>query len=257
MMEKKRSVGILIFAVLLFSLYPPVCYCQEDIQEVSIEEILQNHSLYAGEVVIIKGRYGGRDFSKISLVWKPGSVSWSHYWQIYDDAGCLYVAPGVEVIEKSGEIDRWKKETYGTETTIKGIVEISEKNMPYIKEKVVFEVSAQELVSNPTTYLNRAVQVEGIVKFVGEFVSARGEFYLENDGYQISVSPWVPFSVAQAHPSVKVKEEPKVMGDFVGKRVKLKGLLEEVPKMKYINKKRTIAGTHYAITCITDVSIIH
>lgn len=119
------------------------------------------------------------------------------------------------------------------------------------------EVSLCDLANNPALYINKTIQVEATVKFVGaSYQAQKGDFFLEDSNCQIQVVSWAPTTVAQCPPNIKDCKEPATMATYLDKKVKLNGIFKELPKEEYINKKWTVVGSYYVITDVKNVSLI-
>lgn len=122
-------------------------------------------------------------------------------------------------------------------------------------ELIFSEASVAELVNNPSQHINKAVQLKGELKFVGEDYSiGNGKLVLEDNNYQIQVSTWAPMAVAQCPPDAK-DCKALTMATYLNKQVKLHGVLKEFPKGEYINEKWTVVGTYYLFD-VTNIALI-
>ncbi len=117
------------------------------------------------------------------------------------------------------------------------------------------EVSVCDIVNNTALYINKVIQVNGIVKFTGEHF-LDNEYLLEDDNCQIQVSSWAPISVAQCPPGVEICNPPLIMNDYLDKKVKVDGILKEVSKEEYINSKWVVVGTYYIIANVNNAQIL-
>lgn len=125
------------------------------------------------------------------------------------------------------------------------------------REKSLIKVTLSDLANNPSSYINKTIQVEGTLKFIGEnYWSGKGDYFLKDDGSQIQVMAWAPISVAQCAPSLKGCNPPPIMLDYVDKKLRLNGVLKEFPKKEYINKKWKVVGNYYAISDVSNVTTI-
>lgn len=84
----------------------------------------------------------------------------------------------------------------------------------------------------------------------------KGNFFLEDNNCQIQVSSWAPATVARCPPDVKDCKEPATMATYLDRKVRLNGILKELPKEEYIDQKWTVIGTYYTITDVKNVSVI-
>lgn len=119
------------------------------------------------------------------------------------------------------------------------------------------KISVCDLTNNFALYTNKTIQIEAIAKFIGEsYWAQKGDFFLEDNNCQIQIFSWAPTTVAQCPPTVKNCNAPATMQSYLDKKVRLNGILKELPKEEYINQKWTVVGTYYIITDVKNVSII-
>ena len=122
-------------------------------------------------------------------------------------------------------------------------------------ELVFLEAPVAELVNNPAQYINKAVQLKGALKFVGEdYNIGEGKLVVEDNNYQIQVSTWAPITVAQCKPEAKDCKADTIE-TYLNKKVKLHGVLKEFPKGEYINEKWSVVGTYYLFD-VSNIAII-
>ncbi len=135
--------------------------------------------------------------------------------------------------------------------------EIITKDDSEIEEGIISEIKASvcEIVNNSASYINKKIQVNGVVKFTGEHF-LDDKYFLEDDNCQVQVSSWTPISVAQCPPSVEDCNPPLIMGDYLDKKVKLEGVLEEIQKEEYINNEWMVVGNYYRIMNVNNVQFL-
>lgn len=98
----------------------------------TIGDIVSNPKLYEGKTLTMEAKYAGWmgselncDKSKIALVTKSDIL-------VFDDTGCIYVKPGVDVLSEGKILSPTDKESYGAKVkfTAKIVIE---------KEKPIFD----------------------------------------------------------------------------------------------------------------------
>lgn len=119
------------------------------------------------------------------------------------------------------------------------------------------KVSVCDLTNNFTLYANKTIQIEAIVKFIGEnYWSGEGDLFLEDNNCQIRVFGWAPTEVMMCRQRENC-DPPETMLSYLDKKVRLNGILEE--QEVYINQKWTYVITdveNYVVTDVENVSII-
>ncbi len=126
----------IIFAILIWIFTPILSFSQESSLKLTVGEIVKNPSLYEDKIVIVQGKYGGWGMNEGSgedPVCKHGPQVTESDYTIYDNSGCIYVDAYATIVEKSGKVNPFDRDTCGTAITVKGVVLISEEdNIPYI-----------------------------------------------------------------------------------------------------------------------------
>lgn len=118
-------------------------------------------------------------------------------------------------------------------------------NISIITEPI--NVTILELNLSPQNYLNKTIQLEATLIFVGEnYFAQKGDFYLKESDARIQVQSWAPITVAQCPIDVECNP-PAVMSDYLNKRVRITGQLKEFSKTEYINNQWQTTGTYYAV----------
>ncbi|HNX11130.1 MAG TPA: hypothetical protein PKI61_03225 [bacterium] len=101
-------------------------------------------------------------------------------------------------------------------------------------------VSVCDLVASPKKYVDKKVEVKALLQSDGA-----ENFLLADNDCQIPVENWLPTTVAQCAPTMKDCQAPDIMNTFLNKEVELSGILKEVPKREYIDKKWQVTGSYY------------
>lgn len=89
-------------------------------------------------------------------------------------------------------------------------------------------LTVEQIAQQPKKYSGRAVQTEGVLKNAG------GNYFTDlrliltgNKGGEIEVTAWAPLEVPPPRPGPNRPRRPKVMSDFLGKKMNLTGRLED------------------------------
>ena len=104
---------------------------------------------------------------------------------------------------------------------------------------IISEVSICDISNNPIQYINKTVQTNGILKVSTSYW--KGNFLLQDNGCQITVSPWLPIEVESPPGTTYI--EPRTMERYLDKKLSLTGILAK--QLDY-----------YVITQIKNVTII-
>jgi len=91
--------------------------------------------------------------------------------------------------------------------------------------KVFIKATIKQLSEKPNKYQNKSVEITGYLRNAGVNYFTDIRLVLEDgSGNAISVRPWVPLGVPPPRPGVEKRPRPKVMSDYLGKKLLIKGL---------------------------------
>jgi hypothetical protein len=120
-----------ISAILILSIISG-CNPQVVNNNLKIADIINRPSTYQGKTVTIDCKYGGWTYgAEVAVCDKGPQVTRSDFC-VYDETGCIYTSPGVEILKHEGEFNSASNEGIGTGMTIRGKVELSLKGVPYL-----------------------------------------------------------------------------------------------------------------------------
>jgi len=93
------------------------------------------------------------------------------------------------------------------------------------------KVEIEVIAKDPAKFSDRLLETEGVLKNAGGnyFTDLRLVLTGKNGG-EIEVTAWAPLEVPPPRPGPSRPRRPKVMSDFLGKKIKLTGRLEVQPE---------------------------
>lgn len=97
-----------------------------------------------------------------------------------------------------------------------------------IQDGSVVIVQVEQVLKNPKKYSSKIILLSGLLKNTGNNYFTDLKLALEGEkGGQIEVTPWAPLGVPPPRPGPNQPRRPKVMSDFLGKKMNLTGRLED------------------------------
>lgn len=92
-------------------------------------------------------------------------------------------------------------------------------------EKVFIKAAIKQLAEKPNKFENKSMEITGYLRNAGVNYFTDIRLVLEDGlGNSISVRPWLPLEVPPPRPGMEKRPRPKMMSDYLGKRVTIKGL---------------------------------
>lgn len=92
-------------------------------------------------------------------------------------------------------------------------------------EKVFIKTTIKQLSEKPNKYENKSVEITGYLRNAGVNYFTDIRLVLEDGlGNAVSVRPWLPLEVPPPRPGVEKRPRPKMMSDYLGKKLIIKGL---------------------------------